>query len=121
MTSATPASSSFPARTARPSDVSMRLRPSSAASGDASDTSTSNPERAATSAMPDPIRPQPITPTFVTVYLLVPPAPAPLLFTAPGFRRAWRAGWRGRPAPQCRSAGFGHPGGEERADGGDDA
>jgi hypothetical protein len=50
-------------RTARPSEVSMRARPRSAAASSTSWTRTVRPARASTSAMPEPIRPQPTTAT----------------------------------------------------------
>ena len=48
---------------ARASDFTIRARPASTASGSTSRTTTSSPARAHTSAMPDPISPQPTTPT----------------------------------------------------------
>ncbi len=58
-----PASSNLPERTARASDRSIAARDRSARSSSASTTVTSTPDRAQTSAIPDPIRPPPITPT----------------------------------------------------------
>src|SRR5215510_9320001 len=55
--------SSLPARTARPSDISMLSRPASRNFMSVSHTSTWDPERAHTSAIPAPIRPAPTTPT----------------------------------------------------------
>ena len=46
-----------------PSDFSTRARPASTSAGVASTTTTSRPLRAHTSAMPEPISPQPSTPT----------------------------------------------------------
>jgi hypothetical protein len=54
----------FPALTARASDASIRPRPASAAASSTSRTMTSRPARPQTSAMPDPIRPQLMTPTL---------------------------------------------------------
>ena len=50
---------SLPADRPRSSDFTSRARPASAAASFTSRTSTSNPARAHTSAMPEPIRPQP--------------------------------------------------------------
>src|SRR5579875_1800326 len=64
--SSTPARSSspsLPARAARSRERSMRDRPARSASPSTSPTSTSRPARAHTSAIPDPIWPQPRTPT----------------------------------------------------------
>jgi hypothetical protein len=58
-----PFSSNLPERTARASDRSIAARDRSARSSSASTTVTSTPDRAQTSAIPDPIRPPPITPT----------------------------------------------------------
>ena len=57
------AGSSLPALTALPKDFSILARPAEAASSEASTTMTSAPALADTSAMPEPIRPAPITPT----------------------------------------------------------
>ena len=54
---------SLPERTPRSSDVVRRASPASAAPASTSRTTTSRPARAHTSAMPDPIRPLPTTPT----------------------------------------------------------
>ena len=54
--------------TPRSNDVTRRARPASAASAEASRTSTSSPARAHTSAMPEPINPQPMTPTRSIVF-----------------------------------------------------
>ena len=51
------------ALTARASDVSMRPRPRATTSSSTSRTTTSSPARAHTSAMPEPMSPQPTTPT----------------------------------------------------------
>ena len=55
--------SSLPERTPRSSDVVSRCWPASAAPASTSRTTTSSPARAHTSAMPEPIRPLPTTPT----------------------------------------------------------
>ena len=57
------ARSSLPADTARSSDLTTRCCPGSAAAASTSATTTSSPARAHTSAMPDPIKPLPTTPT----------------------------------------------------------
>ena len=54
---------SLPERTARSSDFSIFARVCSARSSSTSTTVTSTPERAQTSAIPEPMRPPPITPT----------------------------------------------------------
>src|SRR6266480_1390311 len=54
---------SFPRSTALARDASTRRRPAARASCPASMTTTFSPARAQTSAMPDPMSPQPITPT----------------------------------------------------------
>ena len=56
-------SSSFPARTAFCNDVSMRERPAATAASLMSQTVTSVPALAATSAIPAPMSPAPTTPT----------------------------------------------------------
>src|SRR6516225_4804345 len=56
---------SFPARTPRASEPSIRARPAAAAPSSTSRTTTSRPARAQTSTMPEPISPQPATPTRV--------------------------------------------------------
>jgi hypothetical protein len=53
----------FSERTPRSSDFSIAARDFSARAGSTSTTVTSTPERAQTSAIPDPIRPPPMTPT----------------------------------------------------------
>ena len=58
---------SFPLDTARPSDFSTRCRPAATAASSTSKTTASSPDRAKTSAMPDPIRPHPATATRVTL------------------------------------------------------
>ena len=54
---------SLPRLAAFASDRSMRSRPALAAAAPSSTTTTSHPARADTSAMPEPINPQPTTPT----------------------------------------------------------
>src|SRR5918994_1583989 len=61
------AASSLPRSTPVDSDDSMRPRPALLAASSASTTTTSSPARAATSAMPEPMRPQPTTPIRVGV------------------------------------------------------
>src|SRR5918994_508771 len=61
------AASSLPRSTPVDIDDSMRPRPALLAASSASTTTTSSPARAATSAMPEPMRPQPTTPIRVGV------------------------------------------------------
>ncbi|CFE39416.1 Uncharacterised protein [Mycobacterium tuberculosis] len=63
----------LPALTARSSDFTMRLRPAVINASAGSNTVTSTPARAETSAMPDPICPAPTTPTRWIASLTVPP------------------------------------------------
>jgi len=58
------ASLSRPYVTARFNDAATRAIPASANAGELSVTVTSSPARAATSAIPEPIKPHPTTPTF---------------------------------------------------------
>src|SRR5215207_713277 len=65
------ASDIFPAPRPRSSDFRSRARPASAASSETSRTITSSPALAHTSAMPEPISPQPTTPTRSIVTSLI--------------------------------------------------
>src|SRR4051812_45003354 len=65
--------SSLADRTPRDSDVSMRLRPDALNSSFDSATSTSNPARAHTSAIPEPMSPHPTTPTRSIVLSMASP------------------------------------------------
>src|SRR4051812_42183577 len=61
--------SSLPRSTALPSEPPIFWIPLSTSSSVTSRTTVSYPERAATSAMPEPIRPQPSTPTFLIFFI----------------------------------------------------
>src|SRR5436305_3682932 len=61
--------SSLPRSTALPSEPPIFWTPLSTSSSVTSRTTVSYPERAATSAMPEPIRPQPSTPTFLIFFM----------------------------------------------------
>src|SRR5436305_10296366 len=61
--------SSLPLSTALPSEPPIFWSPLSTSSSVISRTTVSYPERAATSAMPEPIRPQPSTPTFLIFFM----------------------------------------------------
>src|SRR6202050_5066172 len=73
---------SFPALTARASEASIRASPASAAAASTSRTTTSRPARAQTSAMPDPISPQPATPTRVISLMWFPSGEVPAALAA---------------------------------------
>ncbi|CPY67701.1 Uncharacterised protein [Mycobacteroides abscessus] len=65
----------FPAETPRSSDLVIRSRPAVVSASVVSNTSTSTPARADTSAIPAPICPAPITPTRVipsVIFVLLP-------------------------------------------------
>src|SRR5262245_4247663 len=88
---------SLPARRPRANEPSILRRPASARAWSTSWTTTSNPDRAVISAMPDPISPHPTTPTRSVTTTFIGAAPGfPAQFWLVGnqrlVERAWSAG-----------------------------
>ena len=102
--------SSLPAFTARSSERSIAASARATPASSASTTVTSTPERAQTSAIPEPIRPPPTTPTRIAMTLSSEPCPSrsPSSSTRSSWRR-WAAARRRRrwPPPSREAGGLG--------------